>query len=66
MPLILALRRQRQTDLHEFEASLIYEAGSGTARNYKEKPCLEKNKTKKQNKTKGGGGDSVRATSAAL
>jgi hypothetical protein len=32
MPLIPALRRQRQTDLHEFEASLDYRASSRTAR----------------------------------
>ena len=31
MPLILALRRQRQADLHEFESSLVYRASSRTA-----------------------------------
>ena len=32
MPLIPALRRQRQADLCEFEASLVYIASSRTAR----------------------------------
>jgi len=32
MPLILALRRQRQVDLYEFEVSLVYKASSRTAR----------------------------------
>ena len=31
-PLIPALRRQRQADLCDFEASLVYRAGSRTAR----------------------------------
>lgn len=43
MPLILALDRQRQEDLCEFKASLIYRASSRTARDYTEKlSCLEK------------------------
>ena len=32
MPLIPALRKQRQADLCEFEASLVYIASSRTAR----------------------------------
>ena len=32
MPLIPALRRQRQVDLQEFEASLVYRASFRTAR----------------------------------
>ena len=32
MPLIPALRSQRQADLSEFEASLVYKVSSGTAR----------------------------------
>ena len=32
MPLIPALRRQRQVDLCEFEASLVYRVSSRTAR----------------------------------
>jgi hypothetical protein len=31
-PLTPALRRQRQADLYEFEASLVYRASSRTAR----------------------------------
>jgi hypothetical protein len=31
MPLILELRRQRQVDLCEFEASLVYRVSSRTA-----------------------------------
>jgi hypothetical protein len=30
-PLILALGRQRQADIHEFEASLVYRVSSRTA-----------------------------------
>ena len=30
MPLILALGRQRQADLYEFKASLVYRASSNT------------------------------------
>ena len=37
MSLIPALRRQRQLDLCEFEASLVYRAGFKAT----EKPCLE-------------------------
>ena len=48
MPLISALRRQRQVDLCEFVASLVYRASSSTGSKAAEKPCL-KNKTK-QNK----------------
>lgn len=32
MPLIPALQRRRQTDLYDFEASLVYKARSGLAR----------------------------------
>ena len=48
-PLILALRRQRQENLYEFEASLIYEASSRTARAMQKDPALE-NQNQKQNK----------------
>jgi hypothetical protein len=47
MPLIPALRRQRQARISEFEASLVYKVSSRTAR-AAEKPCLEKRKTNKQ------------------
>ena len=39
-PLIPALRRQRQADLCEFEASLVYRVSSRTASKATEKPCL--------------------------
>lgn len=49
MPLVLALGRERQVDLCEFEASLAYRSSSRTAREI----LLKKNKTKqKTNKTK--------------
>ena len=46
MSLILALRRQRQEDLCEFKASLMYRASSKTAKAIfkTEKHCLEKPK----------------------
>ena len=47
-----ALWRQRQGDLHEFEASLVYRVNSRTDRGYTEKPCLRKPKTKNQTKMK--------------
>ena len=40
---IPALRRQRQVDPHEFEASLVYRASSRTGYKATEKPCLKKN-----------------------
>lgn len=40
MPLILALRRQKQADLSEFEANLVYKVRSRTARATLSKPCL--------------------------
>jgi hypothetical protein len=52
IPLISPLRRrQRQADLSEFEANLVYKASLGQpGLCYREKPCLEK--PKKQNKIK--------------
>ena len=47
--MIPALGRQKQADLCEFEASLVYKASSRTARAIQRNPVLE-NKTK-QNKT---------------
>jgi hypothetical protein len=47
MPLIPALWRQRQADLCEFEASLVYKVSPvqpGLC--YTEKPCLEKQNNK--------------------
>ena len=39
-PLTPALRRQRQADLSEFEASLVYRVGSRTGSKATDKPCL--------------------------
>ena len=44
MPLIPALRKQRQVDLCRFEASLVYRVSSRKARMVSEKPCLKKPK----------------------
>jgi hypothetical protein len=43
MPLIPALKRQRQVDLSKFEASLVYKASPGQpGLCYTKRPCLEK------------------------
>jgi hypothetical protein len=50
MPLVPALRRQRQEDLYEFEASLVYRASCGIAE------AIQRNhvsKNQNQNKRKG-------------
>ena len=39
MPLILAFRRQRQVDLSEFKASLVYKKLQNNQNYYTEKPC---------------------------
>jgi hypothetical protein len=49
-PLIPVLGRQRQLDLYEFKANLVYRASSRTARAI-QRNIVSKNKTK-QNKTK--------------
>jgi hypothetical protein len=56
VPLIPAFRRQRQVDLCELEASLVYKVSSRTAKDlYTEKPCLrERNKTQNNNKKEKG------------
>ena len=44
MPLIPVLWRQRQADLCEFEASLVYKESSRTgSKSYTEKPCQKEN-----------------------
>ena len=48
MTLIPALRRQRQEDLCEFKASLVYRASSSTARIVKQRNPVLKDKTNKQ------------------
>ena len=50
MPLFPALKGQRQVDLRELEASLVYKVRSRTGSKATEKSCLE-NKMK-QNKNK--------------
>ena len=47
MPLIPALGRQKQADLCEFEARLVYKGSSRTGSKAAEKPCVEKPKEKK-------------------
>ena len=47
MPLIPTHRRQRQGDLCEFEASLVYRASFRTSSIAMEKPGLEKQANKK-------------------
>ena len=42
MPLMLALEKQKQEDLSEFEASLVYRASSRTARATQRNPVLKK------------------------
>ena len=51
MPLILALGRQKQVDLCEFKASLVYIVSSRTA-GATGRPCLKKTKNKQTNKQK--------------
>ena len=51
MPLIPALRRQKQADLCEFEASLVYRASSRTV-----KTDTQRNPVSKNQKKKSGGG----------
>ena len=50
MPVIPALRRQRQVDLCKFKASLVYSASSRTARTVTQTKPVSKNKMK-TNKT---------------
>ena len=45
--MILALRRQRQVDLCEFKASLVYRVSSMTEPKLIMSPCLKKKKKKK-------------------
>jgi hypothetical protein len=52
MHLVPALLRQRQVDLYEFEASLVYRVSSRTARATQRNP-VSKNKNK-QTKSNGG------------
>ena len=49
-PLVPALGRQRQADLSEFEASLVYQASSRTARIVTQKNNVSKKKKDKKSK----------------
>ena len=50
MPLIPALRRQRQIDLCKSEASLVYRVSSRIAKGFTENP-VSKNKTNRKKKS---------------
>ena len=52
MPLIPALKRQRQVDLCEFEASLVYIVSSRIARTVSQRNPVSKNKTKQKKKNR--------------
>ena len=53
MPLVSALGRQRQVDLCEFKASLVYRLSSRTTRVTQKNPVLKnKNPNKQTNKQK--------------
>jgi hypothetical protein len=52
MPLIPVLKRQRQADLCEFKASLVYRVNFRTARATQRNPVSTKQNKTKQNKTK--------------
>jgi len=51
MPLIPALRKQRQVDLYEFQASQVCRLSSRTARAIHREPC-QKNKKQTKNPNK--------------
>ena len=48
MPLILALRRYRQTYFYEFEASMVYKVSSRTVKAMERNPVSKKKKKKKE------------------
>jgi hypothetical protein len=50
MPLIPALGRQRQGQISEFEASLVYRVSSRTARAIQRNPVSKNQKKKKKKK----------------
>ena len=51
MPSVPALKRQKQKDLYEFKASLVYRVGSRTARAIQRSPVLKNQKTKQNKKS---------------
>ena len=48
MPLILALRRQKQADIYKFEASLVYKESSRTTRAVTQRNHALKNQANKK------------------
>jgi hypothetical protein len=52
MPLIPALKRQRQADLYEIKASLAYRVSSRTAKSTQRNPTLKTNNNNKNKTTK--------------
>ena len=52
-PLIPVLRRQRQANLSDLEASLVYRASSRTARATQRNPVSKKKKKKKEGRKEG-------------
>jgi hypothetical protein len=54
MPLIPALRRQRQADLCEFMAHLVYRAEFQDSQSYTEELCLKTHHTHKHTEVRGG------------
>jgi hypothetical protein len=46
------LRRQREVDCCKIKVSLVYKAGSRTAKAATEKPCIKKSETNETNKTR--------------
>ena len=47
-PLVLALERHKQEDLHEVTATLVYRGSSRTCKATQRKPVLKNEKKKKQ------------------
>ena len=52
MPLVPALRRQRQADIHKFEPSLLYRVNSRTARATQRTPVSNSQTNKQTNRSK--------------
>ena len=52
MPLVPALKRQRQADLYEFKVNLVYRMSSRRARATQRNPVAKNQKKKKKRKEK--------------
>jgi hypothetical protein len=67
MLLIPALRRKRQVDLSEFDASLAYRVSSRTVRTRERETVSEKKKEKKKNNSRGwSDGSAVKSTCSPM